>query len=183
MPKYRSRILVEECHHLDVNRLNRYHALIPGAIVKLGWGSENTATLHVWRDRDHSSRAGGFDIDDVETVRLAWTPCFYGGERPWLLCPRCSRRCAKLLDYRDHGLRCRSCYGAGYAVENDTPEWRLRRRIEKLEKRLVDGLDRPKGMHRRTYERLCGVIAELEAAADALFVEKVCRRWPDLLVS
>ena len=56
-------------------------------------------------------------------------------------------------------------------------------RIEKLENRLADGYERPKGMHRRTYDRLCSVIAELEVAADTLFVEKIYRRWPDLLVS
>jgi len=155
MPKYRSRILVEECRHLDINRLNR--TLTPGA--------------------------AGVRVSNGQTIELGWSPCYFGGKRPWFLCPCCYRRCAKLLDYYENGLRCRRCYGAGYAVENDTPEWRLRRRIEKLENRLADGLDRPKGMHRRTYERLCGVIAELEVAADALFVEKVCRRWPDLLFS
>jgi len=183
MPKYRSRILVEECHHLDVNRLNRDHALIPGTIVKLGWGQETTAVLHVWSDFGHRSRAGGFDIDDVETIRLTWTPCNYGGNRPWFLCPHCLQRCAKLLDYRDHGFRCRRCYGAGYAIENDTSEWRLRRQIKKLESRLDDDYERPKGMHHRTYQRLCDAITELEMAAEELFVQKVIRRWPDLLVS
>ena len=93
------------------------------------------------------------------------------------------RRCAKLLDYRDHGFRCRHCYGAGYAVENDTPEWRLRRQIKKLESRLDDDYERPKGMHHRTYQRLCDTIDELEMTADGLFIEMMYRRWPELLVS
>jgi len=122
MPKYRSRILVEECHCLDVNRLNRAGMLFPGAAVRLQWGQENTQVLGVFCDPEHPGRAGGFNIERAETIRLMWTPCFYGGERPWLLCPRCSRRCVKLLDYRDHGFRCGRCYGAGYAIENDTLE-------------------------------------------------------------
>ena len=154
MPKHRRRILVEECRHLDVNRLGR--PITPGA--------------------------AGLRLNNGQTIDLVWTPCNFGGKRPWLLCPCCFRRCAKLLDYRDHGFRCRRCYGAGYAIENDTPEWRLRRRIEKLEGQLAEDSERPKGMHDRTYQRLCGVIADLETAADALFFEKICRRWPELLV-
>jgi len=155
MPKYRSRILVEECRILDVYRLDR--TLTPGV--------------------------AGVRVSNGETIELAWTACNFGGERPWFLCPYCFGHCAKLLDYRNNGLRCRRCYGASYAVENDTLEWRFRRRAEKLGKRLADGLDRPKGMHRHTYQRLYNAIAELEMAADGLFVQKVMRRWPDLLVS
>ncbi|NNE85311.1 MAG: hypothetical protein HKN28_15200 [Alphaproteobacteria bacterium] len=83
-----------------------------------------------------------------------------------------------MLDYLDQGFRCRQCYGAGYAVENDTPEWRLRRKAKKLERRLGQGFERPKGMHRATYQRLCDEIIDAEELADELFIEKVFRARP-----
>ena len=46
-------------------------------------------------------------------LRLAWTPCNYGGSRPWFLCPGCDRRAAIL--YVEGGrLLCRPCLGLSY---------------------------------------------------------------------
>jgi hypothetical protein len=182
MPKLRRRILVEECRLLDITRLNREGALVPGAVVDLRWGDDLSAQFYVTGTPEHPSRAGIIKIDGLHNVRLTWTTCQYGGDRPWFLCPNCSRRCAKLLDYRGHGFRCRQCYGAGYAVENEIPEWRIRRRIKKLEHRLGQGFERPKGMHHTTHQRLCDEAADLEMWADALFLEKVSRHFPDLLL-
>lgn len=30
----------------------------------------------------------------VQRVGVEWTPCTFGGDRPWLLCPGCGRRVA-----------------------------------------------------------------------------------------
>src|SRR5215472_1990244 len=42
-------------------------------------------------------------------VKIEWTPCNYGGTRPWFLCPRrgCGRRVAIL--YCDSDFGCRTC--------------------------------------------------------------------------
>lgn len=163
MPKRRTRVLIEECRYLDVRRLNRDGVLADGV--------------------PQHCRAASLTINGTQTVKLAWTNCHYGNKRPWFHCPCCNRRCAKLLDYRNHGFRCRQCYGAGYAIENETPEWRLRRRVRKIEDRLGKDFDRPKGMHHTTYQRLCDEAADLELWADALLVDRLCRHFPDLLVS
>lgn len=43
-----------------------------------------------------------------ETFAVDWQQCNYGGRRPWLRCPVCSRRCMVL--YMGHGrLACRIC--------------------------------------------------------------------------
>ena len=43
------------------------------------------------------------------------TRCNYGGERRWLLCPRCFRRVAKLYRPPDEVLfACRQCHGLTY---------------------------------------------------------------------
>src|SRR5204862_434395 len=35
---------------------------------------------------------GGAWCGETEAVGLAWTPCHYGGRRPWLVCPRPAAR-------------------------------------------------------------------------------------------
>jgi hypothetical protein len=32
-----------------------------------------------------------------QIIRLSWTPCHFGGQRPWLHCPHCQRRVARLF--------------------------------------------------------------------------------------
>src|SRR5829696_7809844 len=65
------------CHSLDVRDLHR-DGLILSYGQRSGLGSE-------WEDVK-------------EPVSLEWTPCNFGGERPWFLCPGagCGRRVAVL---------------------------------------------------------------------------------------
>jgi hypothetical protein len=74
---------------------------------------------------------------------------------------------------------CRHCYRLRYACQLEH-EWdRLLRRREKLESRLgEDGWSRPKGMHRRTYDRLADELMSIE---DRLDVAMIARWTPDLL--
>jgi hypothetical protein len=30
-------------------------------------------------------------------IHLSWTPCNFGSERPWMLCPHCRKRVARLF--------------------------------------------------------------------------------------
>lgn len=106
--------------------------------------------------------------------RLAWTACHYGGRRPWLLCPRCGRRCANL--YQMHEPRpgeggCRLCWRLGYSSRRLVPMERWARQAQRLRERLGGEPDlslpyppRPAGMHRKTYTRLLRRIRSLERA-------------------
>jgi|GEM_PF-5551418 len=57
-----------------------------------------------------------------EEFGIVWTACNYGKHRPWLVCPRCSRRVGKLyhpfaVDYRQllgELPRCRQCWNLDY---------------------------------------------------------------------
>jgi hypothetical protein len=51
-------------------------------------------------------------------VRLEWTPCNYGGQRPWFLSPvrGCSRRVAVL--YGGGIFACRRCHGLNYQSQH-----------------------------------------------------------------
>lgn len=99
-----------------------------------------------------------------EVVRLERTPCHYGGERVWCRCPGCGSRRAVL--YSVHGrFLCVPCNGLAYSVTREEPLYRYGRRGEKIMERLGAEPDwvldwyvpppKPKGMHWRTYERLC----------------------------
>lgn len=105
--------------------------------------------------------AGQERIEDL--VRLAWTPCGLGGERPWFVCPgeECGRRAA-ILYLEDGALLCRICLDLTYRSQRegklDGRLGKARRRAEKTRARLAapdeDLVAKPKGMHHKTFVRL-----------------------------
>jgi len=156
--------VAEDCRSIDVNRLCR--ELEPGR-------------FYVWEWKDGSgARVASFGIEmQGGAVRLfytmtrtgekidylapiTWTPCHYGGRRPWFCCPSCGRRAAKLYLRWNHFL-CRICNGLSYESQRENLMERLFRRSDKRKVRLgrETGLihplpDRPKGLHRMTWWRL-----------------------------
>jgi hypothetical protein len=96
-----------------------------------------------------------------QRIRVSWTKVYLGGERPWMHCPHCERRVARL--HRGlGGYFCRECIGMpAYASQRLSAQGRAHYRACKLRLRL-DGEaqlskpfpQRPRGMHRRTYQRL-----------------------------
>jgi hypothetical protein len=112
---------------------------------------------------------------DFENLRVVWSPCNYGGRRPWFTCPQagCGRRVV-ILYWRD-GFGCRRCHGLAYESQRESQVDRMARRIQKVQHRL-EGCDsggsltrKPKGMHWSTYNRLCKEAEHIEQiVADAL---------------
>jgi len=45
-----------------------------------------------------------------QQIRVSWTGCNYGGTRPWMHCPHCQRRIARLFKGMG-GYFCRACLG------------------------------------------------------------------------
>jgi hypothetical protein len=120
-------------------------------------------------------------------VRLDRTPCNYGGERIWFLCPRCNRRAA-ILYAPGHLFWCRRCCQLAYSSQGEGTEDRVREKAEAIRRQLggVPGLawpfpERPKGMHYRTYERLRQEYHVAERVADAAVLEwlDASRGWLD----
>lgn len=100
------------------------------------------------------------------TVSLEWTPCHYGGARPWFRCPAsgCGRRCAVL--YGGRIFACRRCHGLAYESQREDRSSRLMRKADRIRARLGaeprDDVEvKPPRMHWRTFERLA---AEVERA-------------------
>jgi hypothetical protein len=186
---------VEACRSIDVDRLHRDGCLKPGSRCDSYWtrDGERVGSIHLraeadWLHLTHRVRIGGGEWEDVtETVDIIRVPCRLGGARPYFVCPgvvngtACRRRVAKLYGPGRYFL-CRHCYRLAYASQSQDELGRLRRRANKAWQRLGGdpGTDsefppRPKGMWRRTYERLCGEAVEAEERADDALLPYLAR--------
>ena len=114
-----------------------------------------------YRHQGGSFAAGEWE-DIRESVSLEWTPCNFGGERPWFLCPGagCGRRVVVLYGPGRYFL-CRHCYDLSYESRREDGTHRALRRAQRIRERLGGSAnmtepfpDRPKGMHHDTYMRL-----------------------------
>ena len=188
-PSGSGRDTVEACRSIDVNRLHREGCLRAGWMGGWQWTRDGekvaSINLRAEADRLHLSyrvRIGGGEWEDVaETVRIVRVPCRFGGTRPYFICPgvvngiACGRRVAKLHGPGRYFL-CRHCYRLAHASQSEGAWDRALRRANKIRQRL--GGDpgmaapfppKPKGMWRRTYERLREQAFEAEMRADEAF--------------
>lgn len=162
----------DSMHPLDLRAIKRAGLLTPGRCASWQWsrGAETVASINLrvesdsvvldYRNRSPHHHGGEWEPLSY-TVRLAWTPCGFGGRRAWWLCPAvgCGRRVAVL--YGGRVFACRRCHQLAYRSQRETADDRATRRADTLRRRLgwVPGMlndtgDKPKGMHWRTYWRL-----------------------------
>lgn len=154
---------------LDVRKINRAGLLTPGRWCAWQWSinGETSATIDLRIEADtvtleYRSRSPGHNGGEWEplnyAVRLAWTPCGYGGRRVWWVCPAvaCGQRVAVL--YGGNVFACRRCHRLGYRSQREAADDRATRRAETIRRRmgwepgiLNETGDKPKGMHWRTY--------------------------------
>lgn len=189
-PSGLGRDTVETCRAIDVNRLHREGCLRPGWSGGWQWSldGEKVASINLRAEdeRLHLSyrvrvAEGGWE-DVEETVRIVRVPCRFGGTRPYFICPgvvngiSCGRRVVKLHGSGRYFL-CRHCYRLAHASQSEGAWDRALRRANKIRVRLggEPGMaspfpPRPKGMWRRTYERLRNEVFEAEQLADEAFL-------------
>jgi len=177
---------IEGTRSLDVMKLAKAGFL--SGVTFGGWqwtlGDETTASIQIKGARDavtldYRIRSCSEDWQSVrQRVPIRWTPCRFGGERPWFVCDvhangvYCGRRVAKLYG-AGRLFACRHCYRLGYAIQRDGPMDRAHHRLRRLHRRLgadyfgSDGIPprRPKWMRQRTYDR---VVQQIEAGEDHL---------------
>ena len=104
-----------------------------------------------------------------QQIRISWTPCHLGGWRPWMHCPYCEKRVAKLLKGMA-GYFCRACLGNPlYASQAKSSHGRRHFELCKIRLQLNGNAsplepfpERPRGMHRKTYDRLKARALRLE---------------------
>ena len=171
---------VEGCPALDVNWLNRRHRLQPGWSGSLSWtfNGEKIGAIRLRANADRLTLSYRISADGgeweslTESVLIVRVPCRYGGARPYFICPgnACGRRVVKLYLAHCH-FRCRDCAQLAYACQRESAFDRKLRRANKARERLSRGADsddiclpRPKGMWKRTYERLYRRACEADEA-------------------
>lgn len=188
-PSGSGRNTVEACRSIDVNRLHREGYLRAGWMGGWQWtrAGEKFASINLRADEDrlhltYRVRVGGGEWEDVvETVHIVRVACRFGGARPYFICPgvvngiACGRRVAKLQGPGRYFL-CRNCYRLAHASQGEGTWDRTLRRANKIRQRLGgdSGMaapfpPRPKGMWRRTYNRLREQAFEAEMRADEAF--------------
>ena len=194
-PRGLGRKKVEACRSIDVNRLHGEGCLKPGRRSTLKWtrDGEPIASIELLAETDRLhlryrvSVSSGEWEDVTESVRIVRVPCRYGGTRPYFICPgivngtACGRRVTKLYAPGRYFL-CRHCYRLAYASQSEDLLNRSVRRANKIRQRLGGngGMaspfpPRPKGMWRRTYERLREQAVEAEERADDALLPHVAR--------
>lgn len=115
---------------------------------------------------------GPHQIRVRETVKLSFTPCHFGGDRPWFRCPCCDRRCA-ILWGRGRFL-CRSCHRVAYPSQNESIGSQAIRRIHEIRAALgveaslpIEHIKRPRYMRYGRFQTLFFELLRHEAIRTA----------------
>ena len=160
-----SKLREDHARSVDVRRWQRDGLLRPGGF---GWQwtdpttGEERASIGVQVGGAFlrlQYNADGRAVD--ERVALETTACHFGGSRHWFRCPGCLRRCA-LLYLRGGRFRCRLCQRIAYRSQSVDLTGRAWIKQAKAEAKLGGSWSRPRGMHRRTHERLLQTIHACE---------------------
>lgn len=182
----------EETKRIDIRYLKKQGLLRPNRTGSLSWtcGGEPSGDIRykMFSDRmelNYRFRRNGGDWQPVEqTIWFDQTPCNFGGNRKWFICPHCHTRVA-ILYGADVEFSCRLCYGLAYSSQSEDYLDRMQRKADKIALRLdPDGLDddyyyKPKGMHQQTFDRLITANNRLQEAIEGGFLYKF-RHWMQL---
>ena len=183
--RFDSKTLAERCLFVDVRQLSRTGCLEPW--LRYSWKWNNGCNIVIETKPEaiellYTISYDGQQREDVHIrVPLSWTPCNYGGKRPWFICPGkdCGRRVAKLYLEGKYFL-CRHCHDLVYSSQGVGKEWRLMDKAQKIYQRLgVNSHDdiyfkpKPKGMHQATYDMLSDKALDLEHEAMQAVIRKI----------
>ena len=183
--RHRSRVTVEESLRLDLARLIRCRQVVPGAYCagSLAWTVKGTGKQAGFINYQanliqpaHAFARLHYIVNNLQQdyyVRVVRTPCRFGGWRWWWICPLTGQMAGILhLPPGEAMFACRRAYRLAYASERESGLASTHSRQQRIFKKLGSSYrqfgqpapDRPKGMHRRTYE---GLLVELYAAMAA----------------
>jgi hypothetical protein len=170
--RYRTRPHLGQLLRLDVFAFRNLEEHWLGSLT---W--QNGSSVTVTR-LAHGLRVS-FGVDgEPHTVvaQIVSRPCHFGGTRPLFLCPHCTRP-ARFIYFKRRRFVCRNCTGLRYWTQSAAPDARMAYGIRRIQRRLAPEIDpddyvveyvpnRPSGMRRRTYERLCNRVWALVEARD-----------------
>lgn len=167
----------EQLVSLDIREWKREGRLFAGARLGLQWTERNRGQIQlhisfhetcvhmVWTNTAPTSDRA--PVPFQQTAFIDWTPCNFGGERPWLLCPMrgCGARVAIL--YFAGAFACRKCCDLAYESQRLPSVIRASSRTDRVRAKLgwkpgfLNGVEwKPKGMHWKTFGRLIRIYEE-----------------------
>lgn len=187
--RYGGKKKVQHCRSLDVNKMNKAGGLKSGYSGQWQWSEDGEKVASIECSSRKTNivlkyrwRAYGEGWESSEqSVPVTWTPCHYGGQRPFFQCPGivnghyCGRRVIKLYSGGKYFL-CRHCYNLTYNSQSETRHDRLLRRANKRrialggEPGIYSWIEKPKGMWQRTYSRHKAEILAAEQQATSEFM-------------
>lgn len=165
----------DESRRIDIAWMIRKGLAMPGAIRggTLSWsrGDQPAGNISYTADMfdpEHAALVLRYTItessekrDYTQRIRLSYTLPPYGGKRWWMHCPVNGQRVGKLyMPPNAEAFASRTAWRLGYASQRGSPRDAAFDRLFRLQKKLgcPQGWEmpirRPKGMHRRTYQRL-----------------------------
>lgn len=166
--RFSSRNTCESYLRLDLRYLHKQGMLKAGYGGSLNWtrNGEPSGTIGYRAQFNglqlsYSGRPSGHDDwqSISEFIPYQFSNQNYGGQRRWLSCLSCGCKCAVL--YGGTYFRCRKCYGLSYQSQSESgldtlyaQSRRIRRRLGasmSLDKPIME---KPKGMHWRTFHHL-----------------------------
>ncbi len=166
---YASKDTTSSYRSLDIRQLERHDLLKVNNSFFWQWihDGEAIASIQVTVQQNNvmvSYRVNedGECVDRNYPVYIERTSCHLGGKRSWFRCPArgCEKRAAIL--YGGSIFACRHCYRLAYQSQREMFSDRVSRKANKIRTKLHWGPGilngegiKPKGMHWKTYERLC----------------------------
>jgi len=193
---------VDEGLKLDINKLKRdgliyLNSWRSGSLTwtRVGTGEEtgsigyevNTMDPNDMWMRVHYTHKTYWDDEPNKMdykIRLETTQPNYGGKRLWFICPITQERAGVLFSPPgSKWFASRHAYNLKYQSQSRSAHDRAIDRMWKLKRRLNDEGDywlKPKGMHWRTFHRLCDEIDEAEEICDGYLAQFVMKRFGSL---
>ena len=163
--KYDAKRLVEDQVVIKVSDVSN-------ALARMNTNQYGSVAVPLWCDTDCVA-FGELEMQGNDTVRLTYSmregnapfkrytfpikiirkPCHYGGSRLFFVCPRCGATVMTVSI--TGGVGCRHCLKLAYRSENADRVGRLKLKADKAERKAPWGiLEKPKGMHWKTFSRL-----------------------------
>ncbi len=185
--RWNAKAVTMEQKRIDIRWMKKQGYLQPDYIGVLSWsaGGKSTGSIGFRIENDmmllkYKYRLRGEDWSIVEQqVPLDKTPCFFGGHRQWFLCPNCHKRVAILYGAGKYFF-CRHCHNLTYQSCNEPDYQRMLDKAYKLKEKLggragLDSFipDRPKGMHKKTYDKIYSKIIQLEGGGETMAFKKL----------
>jgi hypothetical protein len=169
---------------LDVRQWHKRRLLRPGSSGTWSWSNSHTGenTGSIGFRIEQGAAVLNYTLSGeprLQRVPILNTACTYGGTRPWFGCPNCHARVA-VIYMRRGGFYCRECSQLAYYSQSEDAIGRAWRVQQKAEAKLGEGWVRPKGMHRKTRERLLEIIWRCEGTREDELARFVSRFAPEI---